>query len=161
MTEDWRLATTMIRQFKVEDASPCCDLIRACVQEDTSLPESVRARILASETPQSVIERASLYYVAVYEWERRIIGLAGLDLNEVRLLFVSPARRRAGIGRALIEHLKAMVPGAFFTDIFVYASTQSVEFYKSCGFIKRGPVEVDVGKGKLDTVFMTFLIRKI
>ena len=108
-----------------------------------------------------MIERASLYYLAVYEWESRIFGIAGLDLNEVRLLFVSPARRRAGIGRALIEHLKAMVPATFFTDIFVYASTQSVEFYKSCGFVEGGSVEFDVGRGKLRTVFMTFLIRKI
>jgi N-acetylglutamate synthase-like GNAT family acetyltransferase len=151
----------MIRQFKVEDASTCCDLIRACVQDDISIPESLRARILATETPQSVIERASLYYLAVYEWERRIVGIAGLDLNEVRLLLVSPARRRAGIGRELIEHLKAMVPGTFFGDMFVYASIQSVEFYKSCGFVEGGPVELDTGKGKLSTVFMTFLIRKI
>ena len=151
----------MIRQFKVEDASACCDLIRACVQDDLSIPEALRARILATETPQSVIERASLYYVAVYEWERRIVGMAGLDLNEVRLLFVSPARRRAGIGRVLIEHLKAMVPGTFFFDIFVYASMQSVEFYRSCGFVEKGPFELDFDKGKLRTVFMTFLIRKI
>jgi citrate lyase synthetase len=151
----------MIRQFRVEDASACCDLIRACVQDDISISDSLRGRILATETPQAMIERASLYYVAVYEWETRILGIAGLDLNEVRLLFVSPARRRAGIGRALIGHLKAMVPATFFSDIFVYASTQSVEFYKSCGFVERGPVELDVADGKLRTVFMTFLMRKM
>lgn len=108
-----------------------------------------------------MIERASLYYLAVYERESRILGIAGLDLNEVRLLFVSPAHRGAGIGRALIEHLKTMVPATFFADSFVYASTQSVEFYKSCGFVEGGPVEFDVGQEKLHTVFMTFLIRKI
>jgi N-acetylglutamate synthase-like GNAT family acetyltransferase len=150
----------MIRQFKVEDAPACCDLIRACIQEDISIPERLRARILAIETPQSMIQRASLYYLAVYEWESLILGLAGLDLNEVRLLFVSPARRRAGIGRALIEHLQAMIPGTFFTDMFVYASTRSVEFYRSCGFVDRGTVELDTGEEKLPTVFMTLPIRK-
>jgi len=120
---------------------------------------TLRARILETETPQSMIERASLYYLAVYEWERRIVGLAGLDLNEVRLLFVLPARRRAGVGRALIEHLKTMVPSTFFSDLFVYASVQSVEFYKSCGFVEKGPFDFE--NGELPTVFMTFLIIKI
>ena len=151
----------MIRQFRVEDALPCSDLIRASVQEDISISDSLRTGILATETPQSMIERASLYYLAVYERESRILGIAGLDLNEVRLLFVSPPYRGAGIGRALIEHIKAVVPATFFADIFVYASTQSVEFYKSCGFVEGGTVEFDVGKEKLHTVFMTFLIRKI
>jgi N-acetylglutamate synthase-like GNAT family acetyltransferase len=148
----------MIRQFKTEDASMCCDLIRACVQDDRSMPDSIRAHILVTETPESMIERASLYYVTVYEWANRIVGIAGLDLNEVRLLAVSPVRRRAGIGRALIEHLKAMIPGTFFSDIFVYASTQSVEFYRSCGFVDKGPVELDTGSGKLPTVFMTLQV---
>ena len=117
--------------------------------------------MLAAETQEAMIERASLYYTAVYEQESRIFGTAGLDLNEVRLLFVSPAHRRAGIGRALVEHLKTLVPATFFTDIFVYASTQSVEFYKSCGFVERGPAELDAGDEKLRTVFMTCLVRKI
>lgn len=124
------------------------------------MPDAIRSRILATETPGSVIERASAYYLALYELENRIVGIAGLDLNEVRLLAVSPAQRRTGIGRALIEHLKSMVPGTFFSDIFVYAATQSVGFYKSCGFVDRGPVEIDTGSGKLHTVFMTSPIRK-
>jgi N-acetylglutamate synthase-like GNAT family acetyltransferase len=151
----------VIRQFKVEDAPACRDLIRACIQEDASIPDPLRARILGTETTQAIIERASAYYVAVFERDGRILGIAGLDLNEVRLLFVSPAHRRSGIGRALMEHLKDMAPAALFTDMFVYASTPSVEFYRSCGFVERGPVEIDVGNGTLPTVFMTFLTKKI
>jgi GNAT superfamily N-acetyltransferase len=108
-----------------------------------------------------MIERARLYYVAVCERESRMLGIAGLELNEVRLLFVSPAHRRSGIGRRLIRHLEDMVPAALFTDMFVYASIQSVEFYRSCGFVERGLVEIDLGNGKLQTVFMTLLRRKI
>lgn len=151
----------MIRQFKFEDALPCCDLIRGCVQQDISISDSLRARILETETPQSMIERASLFYIAVYESEHGIAGLAGLDLNEVRLLFVTADSRRAGIGRALIEHLKTLVPGTLFRDMFVYASTESAEFYRSCGFVERGRVEVEIGEEKLPTVFMTFLIRTV
>jgi len=125
------------------------------------MPDSIRAGILTIETPQSVIERASLYYVAVCELDTRIVGIAGLDLNEVRILAVSPEHRRAGIGRSLIEHLKAMLPAAFFSDMFVYASSAAVQFYKSCAFVDRGTVELDTGHGKMPAVFMALPIKRI
>jgi N-acetylglutamate synthase-like GNAT family acetyltransferase len=107
------------------------------------------------EMPQSMLERAGLFYIAIFEEETRIVGVAGLDMNEIRLLFVLPDRQRSGIGRALLDHIKAMAPGVLFSDIFVYSSLQSVGFYKACGFAEKGPYEFDIGGETLSTVFMT------
>ncbi len=145
----------MIRQFQPEDASSCCALIHACLAKDPSYSAALREKIRNSETPQSVIERAGHFYIAVYELEGRVLGLAGLDMNEIRLLYVAPEHQKRGLGRLLFEHVKAMVPGELFTDIFVYSSEQAAGFYRACGFIDRGPFIFNYDGEPLNTVFMT------
>jgi N-acetylglutamate synthase-like GNAT family acetyltransferase len=145
----------MIRPFRSEDASSCCQLIQTCLESDVSFSYALREKMHSAETPQTMIERAGLFYVAVYESGERILGVAGLDMNEIRLLCVSPETRRHGIGRALLEHFKTMVPDILFPDIFVYSSIQAVGFYQACGFIERGPFSFDVGGESVPTVFMT------
>jgi GNAT superfamily N-acetyltransferase len=144
----------MIRQFRPGDASSCCSLIHDCLANDSSFSSALREKISVSETPRSMDERAGLFYIAVCELEGHIRGLAGLDMNEIRLLYVSPDHQKRGIGRLLFEHIKAMVPGALFPEIFVYSSIQAIGFYKACGFIDKGPFTFDVGGEPLHTVFM-------
>ena len=103
-------------------------------------------------------EHAKHFYIAVYELEDRILGVAGLDLNEIRLLYVSPEYQRRGIGRMLLEHIRSMVPGILFADVFVYSSEQAVAFYKACGFVEKGPYAFDLEGEALRTVFMVFPI---
>jgi N-acetylglutamate synthase-like GNAT family acetyltransferase len=145
----------MIRQFRPQDAKSCCSLVRNCIDTDFSLTESLRKNLLDSETPQSMEERARLFYVAVYESESGISGIAGLDLNEIRLLHVSPERQRSGIGRDLLTHIAAITPKDFFKDLFVYSSITAVDFYKSQGFTEVGPVSFNIGGEPMRTVFMT------
>jgi GNAT superfamily N-acetyltransferase len=148
----------MIRQFQPEDASSCCQLIHDCLANDSTISSELREKIGISETPRSMVERAMLFYVAVCELEGRIAGLVGLDMNEIRLLYVSPGYQKRGIGRLLLEHIKPMVPKALFSDIFVYASLQAIDFYKGCGFIDRGSFTFDIDGEPLHTIFMTFSI---
>jgi GNAT superfamily N-acetyltransferase len=149
----------MIRQFRSEDALPCSALIRSCLANDSSISPALREKLQDAETPGSMEERAGLFYVAVYESEEGILGVAGLDLNEIRLLCTSPEHRRRGIGRALLEHVRTMVPGFLFPDIFVYSSMQGKDFYRACGFEEKGQVSFDFGGEQLPTHFMTFPIR--
>ncbi len=149
----------MIRQFQPQDASACCRIIHACLENDTSYPVELRARIRAQETPQSMMERAARFYVAVCEYEDRIPGFAGLDLNEIRLLYIDPAYQRRGFGRLLLEHIMAMVPGALFPEIFVYSTVGAADFYRSCGFIDKGLFAFDLGGLSLPTIFMSMPIR--
>jgi len=149
----------MIRQFRPEDASHCCTLIRECLAEDSSISTVLRRKLQAAETPESTAERAKLFYVAVYEADSKILGIAGLDMNEIRLLCVMPGHRQRGIGRALLEHMLTMVPNILFPDIFVYSSLQGKPFYSACGFLEKGPVNFDFGGEQLRTSFMTFPIR--
>ena len=111
------------------------------------------------ESPDAVLERSRLFYVAVYESDSRISGIAGLDMNEIRILCVSPEHQRRGVGRLLLNHVVEMVPGILFPDVFVYAATGAVEFYKAAGFEEKGPMEFAFAGDTLQTVFMTRAIR--
>ncbi len=145
----------MIRQFQLQDKLPCSALILSCLKKDPSYPPALLQKILRTETPQAMEERAKSFYVAVYTADDQILGLAGLDLNEIRLLYVAPEYQRRGIGRILLAHLKTMVPHTLFADIFVYSTKQAVAFYKACGFVDRGPFTFDLDGETLPTVFLT------
>jgi GNAT superfamily N-acetyltransferase len=149
----------MIRQFRSDDAETCCELLRACIQHDPEIPGSLRQALLQAESPQSMQERGSLFYIAVWETEGEVAGLGGLDMNEIRLLFVSPAHQRRGIGRAILEHLEALVPPALFKDVFVYAAVSASSFYQTCGYSPRGEHSFDIGGQLLPTIFMTKRLR--
>ncbi len=149
----------MIRPFQPDDAEACTAIIRACILEDAALSPQLREKLLELETPAAMVERAQLYYLVVHESEGSISGLGGLDLNEIRILFVSSGHRHGGIGRALVEHFETMVPPTFFKDIFVYSMAGSTGFYRAIGFQERGPAVFLVGGIPMETVFMTRLVR--
>jgi N-acetylglutamate synthase-like GNAT family acetyltransferase len=149
----------MIRQFRPEDAHSCCVLIQTCLDSDPSISPSLLKKLRETESPQTILERAKLFYLAVYELESTIVGLAGLDLNEIRLLYVSPKHWRIGIGRALLNHLAAMTPASFFAEIFVYSSLSAVDFYKAQGFSEKGPASFIIEGETIPTIFMTCSTR--
>jgi N-acetylglutamate synthase-like GNAT family acetyltransferase len=145
----------MIRQFQADDADACSNIIRTCIRADPGLSETLREKMEKSETRDAMIERARMYYVAVYESDGGIAGVGALDMNEIRILYVSPEHQRRGIGRNLLVHLESMVPPAVFSDIFVYSSPPSAGFYETLGFRNRGQHLFVVEGEQLATVFMT------
>ena len=150
----------MIRQFHPEDASACSALIRNCLERDPAYPSALLQKLLSSETAQAMNERAKLFYIAVCEMDSGVVGIGGLEMNEIRLLYVSAGHRHQGIGRTLLRHLKAMVPSALFSDIFVYSTEHSVAFYRACGFVDRGPCTFCLEGQELQTVFLTCPLPK-
>jgi N-acetylglutamate synthase-like GNAT family acetyltransferase len=150
----------MIRQFRDNDDAACSQLICDCLQNDQSLSPLLREKMRKHETPETMLARARLFYLAVYESENRILGIVGLDMNEIRLLCVSPESQHQGIGRMLWDHIRPMVPDALFPDIFVYSSLPSVGFYKAHGFTENGPFNFDFDGTPIPTVFLTFCLNR-
>jgi len=143
------------RQFRPEDAPSCSEILRANAGIDASAPPELRKAMLAAEVPDLMLDRAALYYVAVCESDLGVVGVGGLDLNEIRFLAVSPSCQRLGIGRLLLEHLEAMVPPALFKDVFVYASPDAEGFYRACGYRAGGGETLEVHGHLVPTIFMT------
>lgn len=149
------MPTEFIRQFEPADAEGCSRLIRACLVHDPLVPQPSRQTILLSETPELMLERARNFYIAVYASDEVIAGLGGVDLNEIRLLFVAPGRRNRGIGSALLSHLESWIPSALFRDAFVYAAPGAVTFYRANGYVPKGEHIFPSGDVSVPTVFMT------
>ena len=143
------------RQFRPADARICSEILRASVEIDTDCPPDLRKTVLTAEVPDLMLERAALYYVAVCESDLGIVGVGGLDLNEIRFLAVSPSCRGLGIGRLILEHLEALVPPSLFKDVFVYASPGAEGFYRACGYDAGGGETLEVHGHLVPTIFMT------
>jgi N-acetylglutamate synthase-like GNAT family acetyltransferase len=145
----------MIRQFRPEDAEACSNLIQACIRIEAGLSESLRARLLEAETPQAMLDRARMYYVAVFESDAGVTGVGAVDMNEIRLLYVAPQHQHHGMGRSLLAHLESMIPSALFPDVFLYSSPVAISFYQAHGFLPRGLHPFMIEGEELTTVFMT------
>jgi GNAT superfamily N-acetyltransferase len=145
----------LIRQFQSQDAVVCCQIVRSCAELDPQMPPAGKLEILRTETPELMCERASCFYVAVLVSGDEVTAIGGVELNEVRLLYVSPAWWRQGMGRSLLTHLESWVPPALFSDIFVYATPGAVQFYRAHGYQPRGEQVFVTGSGSVPTVFMT------
>lgn len=144
-----------IRQFQPGDAAVCSQILRSCIELDQHLPAASKHELLRIETPELMCERASLFYLAAYLSGDAVVAVGGVDLNEIRLLYVAPSRWRQGIGGALLAHLESWVPPALFGDIFVYAAPGAVEFYRAHGYRSGGEHVFVVGNESVPTIFMT------
>ena len=145
----------MIRAFRNEDLQACVDLIVGCLGLDASLAPSTRARFGHSDLFRLIQQSAVLFHLVVYEHEGQIAGIGGVDLNEIRLLYVTPELQGRGIGRTLLNHLEEMVPSALFTNIFLYSTPGAEGFYKSRGYESRGEVCFEIKGETLPTIFMS------
>jgi GNAT superfamily N-acetyltransferase len=145
----------LIRQFQPEDADSCCKLVCACLRTDPLMPPAAVERLLLAESPAAMRERANLFYLAVCIVEDRIAGVAGIDMNEIRLLYVDPIFHGRGVGGALLAYVESMVPPALFSDVFVYSAPGAVDFYRAHGYEPGGEHGIDVGGAVMATIFMT------
>jgi GNAT superfamily N-acetyltransferase len=144
-----------IRQFQPADAEACSRIVHICLNHDPLVPEASRQHVLGSETREIMLERARSFYVAVCISCDVVAGFGGVDMNEIRFLFVSPEHRRRGIGSSLLQHLETWIPPALFEDIFAYSSPGAMDFYRSHGYEPKGEHFFPAGDSSIPTIFMT------
>nr|WP_314484234.1 acetyltransferase [uncultured Pseudomonas sp.] len=73
------------------------------------------------------------------------VGFIGLDGNNVEMLFIDPARRGQGVGRALLDHARA-TRHTLSVDVNEQ-NPQATGFYLHYGFEQTGRSPVD-GEGR-------------
>lgn len=144
-----------IRQFQPRDAAVCDLIVRACLELDPMMPPALKEELLRAESPRVMCDRANSFYMAVCLVQDTIAALGGVELNEIRLLFVAPEHQRQGIGGRLLNHLESWVPPDLFGDIFVYSAPGSAGFYLSQGYQPGGEHLFVAGRFSMPTIFMT------
>lgn len=100
------------------------------------------------------VEQIACGEVFVLELNGGIAGFAALQSRpdgdaELDGLFVEPANRRRGVGRALVEHCAKVVAARGCRALCVVGNPHAEEFYLSCGFTPTGYAETRFGRGIL------------
>lgn len=141
-----------IRRIKKEDAKEVSDLIRTTLRISNSkdYPAEVMDELVASQTPEAVLERASWthFYIAVEE--ERIIGCGAIgpywgkeDESSLFTIFVLPEYQGRGVGRKIVETLEK--DGFFLRAkrIEIPASITGVPFYRKLGYDYKEGIDIN------------------
>ena len=133
---------TRIRLSTPEDGARAVDIWRDAVDATHHFltPED---RTAIEEEVKAFLPSAPLWLAV--DGEDRALGFMLLSEGHMEALFVDPAHRGAGIGRALVEHGLKLHP-AMTTDVNEQ-NGQAVAFYERMGFTPTGRSETD-GQGR-------------
>lgn len=114
-------------------------------------PIELMERLIESQTPQHVIERASWTHFYVVQQQKKIIGCGAIgpywgkeDESSLFTIFVLPEYQGKGIGRAIIDTLENDIYFLRARRIEIPASITGVPFYLKMGYhFKDGISEPD------------------
>jgi GNAT superfamily N-acetyltransferase len=144
----------MIRPFQPGDAKACHAIFAACIELDPKIEPETKRRLIRLDSPVSFIIRSREYYTVVYEEGGKIWATGGVDMNEIRTVFVSPTHQRKGIGRELMGHLESRVDPERFDLFFLHASESAEGFYHRMGYRTVRTRVVRVDGSPLTTIYM-------
>lgn len=143
----------VIRRFTENDAETVSALIRntISISNKKDYPEDLIEQLIAAETPEHVLERASWTHFYVAESEGTVIGCGAIgpywgkeDESSLFTVFVLPEYQGKGIGRLIVNTLEN---DEFFTRakrIEIPASITGVPFYLKMGYnYKDGKTDPD------------------
>ena len=142
-----------IRRIVNEDAYKVSELIRRTIRISNTkdYPEDLMDQLIAIETPEHVLERASWTHFYVAEEGEDIIGCGAIgpfwgkeDESSLFTIFVDPDHQGKGIGRKIIETLEQDEFALRAKRIEIPASITGVPFYLKMGYgFKNGISEPD------------------
>ena len=132
-----------IRRFKDEDAQAVSEVIRTTIRISNTkdYPAELMDELIASETPEAVLQRASWTHFYVACDEGKIIGCGAIgpywgkeDESSLFTIFVLPEYQGKGVGRSIVEVLEKDEYFIRAKRIEIPASITGVPFYLKMGY---------------------------
>lgn len=132
-----------IRRFKDEDAQAVSEVIRTTIRISNTkdYPVELMDELIASETPEAVLGRASWTHFYVALDEGKIIGCGAIgpywgkeDESSLFTIFVLPEYQGKGVGRSIVEVLEKDEYFIRAKRIEIPASITGVPFYLKMGY---------------------------
>ena len=143
----------VIRRIKDSDAEAVSRLIRTTIgiSNKKDYPEELMDELIAAETPEHVLERASWTQFYVVQEAEEIIGCGAIgpywgkeDESSLFTIFVHPDHQGKGIGRLIVETLEQDEFALRAKRIEIPASITGLPFYRKMGYsFKDGKDTVD------------------
>jgi citrate lyase synthetase len=130
----------MIRLFTNKDSESCRRIIEMCFDYSVILEEKAKAHVRKTYTKDGYFEsKAVLYPLFVYEKNRNVVALGGIEGNVIKKLYVAPEEQGKGIGTEMLVHLESIGIEAGHKEFVLYCFENSVGFYKNRGYSIVGP----------------------
>lgn len=132
--------TYIIRKFKKEDAAKAGNMVTKTML--TSFKGVYSKKVINAlcdhNTPSYFLKSAKerQYFVAEDKNLEKIVGVIGMDGNELKRFFVLPECQGQGVGRKLFERFKEEAVEKGYKSVFVHASENAQQIYESLGFKK-------------------------
>ena len=143
----------VIRRMKDSEAQAVSRLIRTTIgiSNKKDYPEELMDELIAAETPEHVLERASWTHFYVVQEAEEIIGCGAIgpywgkeDESSLFTIFVHPDYQGKGIGRLIVETLEQDEFALRAKRIEIPASITGLPFYRKMGYsFKDGRDTVD------------------
>src|SRR3989344_3323076 len=94
-----------VRKFRKKDVFKVCNLIKRAqrITLRKYYPKKLIEAFCRVNRPKSFLERLKkrAYFVAEEKNTKKILGIAGLEKNEVKTFYVDPRFQKKGVGRLL------------------------------------------------------------
>lgn len=134
-----RESSFVIRRANADDLPACANIINAYIDATDWLPRTASRSDIAAMFVPSLLETRSVF---VADMRGRIGGYLSLNRSDRFLpaIYVDPAFRGTGMGKALLDAAKAECPAGFDLTVFE-PNADAVRFY-----VREGLVEVPGGR---------------
>jgi len=125
-----------IRRFTTQDVKEVSSLIRKTLIESNSkfYPQKVINFLCNEYSPKNLIGmlRKKEFFIAINKG--KIIGVAGLEKNNIISVFILPECQNKGIGKKLMNRVELKAKEKGFMEVNLNASINALEFYKNIGY---------------------------
>lgn len=125
-----------VRRFEPDDAEKISHLIVQNLQQVLiqDYPHEAIEVLMPFFTPEKLIEDSRQQFVLVGIVGHNLVGVASLDHDRVRNVFVDITRQRQGIGKKLMAAIEAYAQAQQLKKIYLMAATSARGFYEKLGY---------------------------
>jgi N-acetylglutamate synthase-like GNAT family acetyltransferase len=132
-----------LRNFSTEDAEQLSRMIARTLLKVNGRDYSTGAieELIPFFTPERLIETASEQYMVVCVHEGDVVGVASLDGDRVRNVFVDADLQRQKIGTLLMREIEAHALESHQTRLYLHSALSAEYFYRALGYESMGPID--------------------
>lgn len=143
-----------VRLYRADDATACCAVINAAIQEMDGLNDAARLFIVTKNVPTVLDAELCPLFTVVVEFNAEVVGVGALDGDEIRRVYVHPTGQHQGVGDVLMDALEAEAVRLGIAEVALDASPSSVAFYERRAYVAHPEVRNVVGDAQFTYVPM-------
>jgi len=143
-----------LRRYAPGDAPACCVVVRDTVSAMPAMSAAARTLIVSHARPEALGAELDTCFTMVAVVDGLVVGLAALDGDEIKRVYVHPSVQSKGIGRALVSALEVAAWRRGCTAVRIVAGADAATFYATLGYERMSEgVHVD-GEARVPFVEM-------